>query len=157
MIRLLIIASLLLMTTGLAIAWPLVRAAISFKPVRGQIIDVINLPAADDRVRIAIAYEYPLPQRGERALGYTLSDERLHPIDDPVVDRALAERLTRKLPGRAVRVYYDVNHPLDTAFMLSPVDSGWATGLRAEHGVLMVLVGVAFGILAQLARARVRH
>lgn len=156
MIRLLTMVSVLFLATGIAIAWPLVRAALEFKPVRGQILDVINLPADGDRVRIAIAYEYPLPQRGERALGYTIADERLHPIDDLVVDRDLAERLTRKLPGRAVRVYYDVNHPLDSAFMLSPVDTGWSSGLRAEHGVLLVLIGVACGIFAQLARARVR-
>lgn len=156
--RLMAFMSLLLISLGLVIAWPLVRAAVGFHPVRGQIIDVIALPAEGDRVQLAIAYEYPLPTRGERALGYALTDERLQPVADPVVDAAQAKTLLRVLPGRAVRVYYDVNHPIDSAFMLSPVTTGvsigFGTGLRAEHGALMVMVGLAFGILGQLARKR---
>ena len=152
MARLLIILSLIIATTGLAIAWPLVRAALEFRPVRGEILDVITTFAEDGRLRVAIAYEYPLPTRGEHAIGYTLTDERLQTVPDPVVDAAQANALLRTLPGRKVRVYYDVNHPLDTAFMLSPVSAGG--GLRAEHGALMVLVGLALGILGQLARLR---
>jgi hypothetical protein len=152
MARLLIILSLLITATGTVIAWPLVRAAVAFRPVRGEILDVIATPANDGRVRVAIAYEYPLPSRGERAIGYTLTDERLQPVPDPVMDVAQANSLLRALPGRPVRVYYDVNHPLDTAFMLSPVGTGG--GLRAEHGALLVLVGLALGILGQLARLR---
>jgi hypothetical protein len=149
--RVLIIAGALLMVVGLIIAWPLVRAAVSFRPVRGEILDVITTPADSGRMRVAIAYEYPLPNRGERAIGYTLTDERLHPIDDPVVDASSAESL-RALAGRPVRVYYDVNQPLDTAFMLSPVNA--ANGLRAEHGALMLIVGVALSILGQIGRLR---
>jgi hypothetical protein len=152
MARLLIILSLIITTTGLVIAWPLVRAALEFRPVRGEVLDVITTRADDGRLRVAIAYEYPLPTRGERAIGYALTDERLQPVPDPVMDVAQANALLRTLPGRAVRVYYDVNHPLDTAFMLSPVGTGG--GVRAEHGALMVLIGLAIGILGQLARLR---
>ncbi len=152
MARPLIFISLILVTLGMVIAWPLVRAAVEFRPVRGQILDVIALPAEGDRLRLAIAYEYPLPTRGEHAIGYTLVDDRLQAVADPVVDVAQADALQRALPGRAVRVYYDVNHPLDTAFMLSPL--GATGGLRAEHGALMVFIGLAFGILGQLARTR---
>jgi hypothetical protein len=157
MIRFLTVASLLFLFVGAVVAWPLVRAVLEFKSVRGQILDVITLPAADDHFRIAIAYEYPLPQRGERAIGYTITNERLEPIDDSLVDRDFAEQLTRTLPGRRVRVYYNVNQPLDTAFMLSPIETGRLAGLRAEHGVLIVIIGVACGILAQLNRSRVRR
>lgn len=139
------------MTIGLVVAWPLVRAAVSFKPVRGEILDVITTPADDGRLRVAIAYEYPLPTRGERAIGYRLTDERLHPVDDPVVDAAYADAL-RGLTGRRVRVYYDVNQPLDTAFMLSPVSTDG--GLRAEHGALMLMAGVALSLIGQLGRLR---
>jgi hypothetical protein len=149
--RLLILIGALLMVVGLVVAWPLIRAAVSFRPVRGEVLDVIATPVESGRMRIAIAYEYPLPSRGERAIGYTLTDERLHPIDDPVVDAASAESL-RALAGRPVRVYYDVNQPLDSAFMLSPV--GATNGLRAEHGALMLMVGVALSILGQIGRLR---
>jgi Protein of unknown function (DUF3592) len=152
MARLLIICSLLVTLVGLVIAWPLVRAAVEFHPVRGEILDVITTPADHGQVRVTIAYEYPLPTRGEHAIGYTLSDERLRTVPDPEMDPAQAESLRRALPGRAVRIYYDVNHPIDSAFMLSPVAN--RGGLRAEHGALMVLVGLAFGILGQLARLR---
>ena len=152
MARLLIVVSLLMMSIGLVIAWPLVRAAVEFRPVRGQILDVIALPGPGDRIQLAIAYEYPLPTHGEHALGYTLTDERLQPVADPVVDAAQANALLRALPGRWVRVYYDVNHPIDSAFMLNPI--GVTGGLRAEHGALMVFIGLAFGILGQLARKR---
>jgi hypothetical protein len=152
MARPLILLSVVLMAAGLVIAWPLVRAAVEFRPVRGEILDVITTPTDDGRLRVAIAYEYPLPTRGERAIGYTLTDERLQPVDDPVVDAAQAQNLLRALPQRPVRVYYDVNRPLDSVFMLSPVAD--RTGLRAEHGALMVLIGVALGILGQLARLK---
>ena len=113
MARLLIVVSLLMMSVGLVIAWPLVRAAVEFRPVRGQILDVIALPAAGDRVQLAFAYEYPLPTNGEHAIGYALTDERLQPVADPVTDAAQANAIMnylRKRPG--VRVYYDVNHPI---------------------------------------------
>ena len=144
MARLLIITGLVITLVGLVIAWPLVRAAVGFRPVRGEILDVITTPNGNGLVRVAIAYEYPLPTAGERAIGYTLTNERLEPVADPEVDVAEAESLRRNLPGRAVRVYYDVNHPLDSAFMLSPVSAN--PGLRAEHGALMVLIGVASGL-----------
>ena len=119
--------------------------------MRGEILDVITSPADDGHVRIAIAYEYPLPTRGERAIGYRLTDERLHPVDHPVVATTEAESL-RALAGRRVRVYYDVNQPLDTAFMLNPVSE--RGGLRAEHGALMLMVGVALSLIGQLGRLR---
>lgn len=152
MARFLIVFSLLLTVVGLVIAWPLVRAAVEFRPVRGDIIDVITSPADKGLVRVTIAYEYPLPTKGERAIGYTQTDERLQPVPDPEMEASQAESLMRSLPGRAVRIYYDVNQPIDSAFMLSPVIN--KDGLRAEHGALMVLVGIAFGILGQLARLR---
>lgn len=152
MARLIIVVSLLVALVGLVIAWPLVRAAVQFRPVRGEVIDVLTVPANDGQVRVIIAYEYPLPTTGERAIGYTLTDERLQPVADPLLDPVQAESLRRSLPGRAVRVYYDVNHPIDSAFMLSPVAS--TGGVRAEHGALMVLIGIAFSIVGQLARLR---
>ncbi|MBA3699321.1 MAG: hypothetical protein H0W78_10750 [Planctomycetes bacterium] len=152
MARLLIVISLFVSLVGLVIAWPLVRAAVQFRPVRGEVLDVITVPADNGRVRVIIAYEYPLPTPGERAIGYTLTDERLQPVPDPEMDAQQAESLRRNLPGRAVRIYYEVNRPIDSAFMLSPVsDKG---GLRAEHGALMVLIGIAFSIIGQLARMR---
>jgi hypothetical protein len=151
MARLLTLASFLLMAVGLVIAWPLVRAAVQFRPVSGHIMEVITLPAEGERIQLAIAYEYPLPQRGERAIGYALSDGRLQPVGDPVVDASEANALLRALrPGRPVRIYYDVNHPIDSAFMLSPVSIDGR--LRPEHGALLVMIGLAFGILGQLAR-----
>lgn len=151
MTRPLILLGMALMVIGLVIGWPLVRAAVSFRPVRGEILDVIATPAEAGRMRITIAYEYPLPTRGERAIGYTLTDERLHPVADPVVDAAAADAL-RALAGRPVRVYYDVNQPLDSAFMLNPV--GDRGGLRAEHGALMLMAGVALSLIGQLGRLR---
>lgn len=152
MARFIIIASLCITLVGLVIAWPLVRAAVEFRPVRGEILDVITTPAENGLTRVLIVFEFPLPTKGERALGYTLTDERLQPLPDPVMDAAQAESLRRNLTGRAVRVYYDVNHPIDSAFMLSPVAT--SNGVRAEHGALIVLIGVAFGIIGQLARLR---
>ena len=157
MARFIIVASLLITLIGLVIAWPLVRAAVEFRPVRGAILDVITSPGDAGLVRVTIAYEYPLPTKGERAIGYTLTDERLQPVPDPQMQKSKAESLRlalleRRDRGERVRIYYDVNHPIDSAFMLSPVSTN--DGLRAEHGALMVLIGIAFGIIGQLARLR---
>ena len=155
MARFIIVVSLIITLIGLVIAWPLVRAAVEFRPVRGAILDVITSPGDAGLVRVTIAYEYPLPTKGERAIGYTLTDERLQPVPDPQMESTQAESLRRALIERAdrgVRIYYDVNHPIDSAFMLSPVSTN--DGLRAEHGALMVLIGIAFGIIGQLARLR---
>lgn len=152
MARFIIFASLLVSLVGLVIAWPLVRAAVQFRPVRGEILDVIIVPADNGRARVIIAFEYPLPTAGERAIGYTLTDERLQPVPDPELDMQQAESLRRNLVGRDVRIYYEVNRPIDSAFMLSPVST--KGGLRAEHGALMVLIGIACSILGQLARVR---
>jgi hypothetical protein len=152
MARFLIFFSIAISAVGLVIAWPLVRAAVEFRPVRGEILDVITSPGENGLVRVTIAYEYPLPTKGERAIGYTQTDERLQPIPDPTMEASQAESLKRALPGRPVRIYYDVNQPIDSAFMLSPVNT--KDGLRAEHGALMVLIGLACGILGQLARLR---
>jgi len=153
MARWLIILGLLLTTIGLVIAWPLVRAALEFRAVRGEILDVITIPVDAEHLRLFIAYDYPLPTHGEYAIGYTLTDERLQMLSDPVMTVAHANALQRAMkPGRQVRVYYDVNHPLDSAFMLSPINP--TGGLRADHGALMVMLGLALGILGQLARLR---
>jgi hypothetical protein len=153
LVRTLTTLSLLLLATGLMLAWPLVSAAIHYRAVRGQVMDVIPLPADGGLVRLAIAYEYPVPGGvRERALGYTQADDRLQAIADPLVAPALAEQLQRILPGRPVRIYLDVNHPLDTAFMLSPVDA--QRPLSPDHGAMLVLLGLGCGILGQLARRR---
>jgi hypothetical protein len=152
MARFIIVVSFIITLIGLVIAWPLVRAAFEFRPVRGDILDVITTPGDNGLVRVTIAYEFPLPTKGERALGYTLTDERLQAVPDPQMTSSQADTLRRNLLGRPVRIYYDVNHPIDSAFMLSPVTAN--DGLRAEHGALMVLIGIAFGIIGQLARLR---
>ena len=45
-----------------------------------------------------------------------------------------------------------MNHPIESAFMLSPVSVDGR--VRPEHGALLVMIGLAMGILGQLARRR---
>lgn len=152
--RLLTVASLILLTIGVIIGWPFIRASMQYRAVRGQIIDVFTLPVDDQQVKLFIAYEYPLPgPERHRALGYAQADGKLQPLPDHHLVRTEdAEAWQRALNGHNVRVYYDVNFPIDTAFMISPLQP--THGLRPEHGMLMILFGLTCGILGQLARRR---
>ena len=154
MARLLTVASLILILLGVVIGWPFIRATMQYQAVRGQILDVFTLPIDGQQVKLFIAYEYPLPGPGKnRALGYAQADGNLQLLpDDHIVPAADADAWQRALYGHNVRVYYDVNQPIDTAFMISPIRP--AHGLRPEHGMLMILFGLACGILSSLARRR---
>ncbi len=154
MTRLLTVICLTLLIVGLVIGWPLLRASVKFRAVYGQILDVIAVPIDDQQVSLAIAYEYPLPGPGRnRALGYALTDGNLQPLlHDHIVRAADAEAWKGALYGHNVRVYYDVNDPIDTAFMISPLRT--THGMRPEYGMLMIMFGLACGILGQLTRRR---
>lgn len=152
--RLLTVVCLLLLIVGLVIGWPLLRASVKFRAVNGQILDVIAVPIDDQQVSLIIAYEYPLPGPGRnRALGYALTDKNLQPLqNDHIVRAADTDAWKNALYGHNVRVYYDVNDPIDTAFMISPLST--THGMRPEYGMLMIIFGLSCGILGQLARRR---
>jgi hypothetical protein len=150
--RLFAITGLLAVLAGLALAWPLLRAAAQYQIVRGRVLDVLTQPTTDGRVRMAVAYEFTPPGRREVLLSYRTSDWRLAPGDDPVVDPATADLWQRTLPGRIVPVYVDVNAGADSAFMVA--DPRRLGRLKAEHGIPLTLMGLLLWIVGYWTRLR---
>ena len=150
--RLFAITGLLAVITGLALAWPMLRAAAQYQVVRGRVLDVLTQPTVDGRVRMSVAYEFTPPGRREVWLSYRTSDWRLEPGDDAVVDPATAELWQRSLPGRVVPVYVAVNDGGDSAFMVA--DPRRLGRLKAEHGIPLALMGLLLWLFGYWARLR---
>jgi hypothetical protein len=103
--------------------------------------------------KAAIAFEFSI--RGalrETVLCYRLADRSFDLSEQLDLPADRAEDLGRTLPGQWMRVFYDVNDPAGTAFMVS---ERFEPGrLRTEHGVLLLLSGIACWLLAWFTRNR---
>ncbi len=156
MARFFVLLGLALVIAGTTVAWPLIYATSHYSMVRGRILEVFSKPLPDQRVQLTIAYDYPVPDRHARviAIGHDLADQRFRPIPDLVIAAgdlpAYEHALLREAPVR--RVFFDVNDPIGTAFMMTDVSVG--KGLSAEQGVALALVGLLMWVLGYLVRAR---
>jgi hypothetical protein len=154
--RVFVILGFALVITGMVVAWPLIFATSHYQMVRGRILEVFTQPLPDQRVRLSVAYDYPIPARHGRvfAIGHAQADQRFQPIPDLVIPASqvpLYERvLLREAPVR--RVFLDVNDPVGSAFMITDVSVG--RSLSAEQGVALGLLGLLMWCVGYLVRAR---
>jgi hypothetical protein len=151
--RLLMVLGTLLLGAGLWLGWPLVHASLQLTRTRGHVLDVLQQPLPDGTVRVAVAFEFPLPGRPrEIILCYRQADRSFSLAEDVVVSAAHAALLSRTLPNEWHWVFYDVNDPAGSAFMVS--DRLEPGRLRADHGILMLLAGIACWLLSWFSRSR---
>jgi hypothetical protein len=140
---------------GLIIAWPLLRAGMLYKAVPGYITHVLVIPENATHSRLMVSFDFPTKGKREITMGHQLVNDRLEPISDPVLPHDEAARLSDELIGRSVRVFIEVNRPYDSAFMLSPVRATSDNrALNPEQGAIIVIIGLACSILAQMTRLR---
>lgn len=153
MVRVLLILGAILLTAGLWLGWPLIHSASQLTLTRGRVLDVLSTPLPDGRVRVAVAFEFTIPGKvREIVLCYRLADRSFSLSEHLDLPADRAEDLGRNLPGQWLRVFYDVNDPAGSAFMVSErLEPG---RLRAEHGVLLLLIGIACWLLAWISSRR---
>lgn len=153
MARPLLILGLVLLIAGVWLGWPLLHAASQLTRVRGVVLDVLAAPLPDGRARVAVAYQFTVPGKPRQTvLGYRLADRGFTLSEHLDLPAERAELLGRTLPNQWMWVFYDVNDPAGSAFM---VTDGFEPGrLRAEHGVLLLLTGIACWLLAWFTRRR---
>ena len=154
MARSFLVLGVLLVTVGLWLGWPLIRASTQLTRTRGHVLDVLSTALPDGNVRMAIAYEFPVVvgKSRETVLCYRLADRSFALSDYLDLPAGRAEALSRNLPHQWSWVFYDVNDPAGSAFMVS--DHLEPGRLRAEHGVLLLLSGIACWLLAWVSRRR---
>ena len=153
------IIALVLITiiTGGLFAWPQVRGYWQFERTTARILDVIPETLADGRVRLSIAYEYDLPrdpQKSQRqtSLGWQIGDAYFRPMEDPLIESARLDPLTRLLldadaPARRLRtVFFKANDPVGTAFILD--ESAAAPANRLQFGSVLIGIGLLGGFYA---------
>ena len=156
--RLLIVLGFALVVIGGVLVWPLARAMARYQMVWARVLEVLPVPVEGGKVRFSVIYEYELPAAGKvprvHLLGWTQADRGLHPVDDPVVDPERAAALERSYLNerRSRRVFFKLNDPEGTAFMVS--EAATAGGLNYEQGMAMVLAGLACCGLGWLRRRR---
>jgi hypothetical protein len=154
--RLLLVLGFALVVVGAVLVWPLARAMVRYQMVWARVLEVLPLPAEGGKVRFSVIYEYDLPgvPRTPRVhvLGWTQADRGFRPVEDPLVDAERAAALERSYlqGGRSRRVFFKLNDPEGTAFMVS--EAATAGGLNHEQGIAMVLVGLACCGLGWLRR-----
>ena len=154
--RLLIVLGFALVVIGGVLVWPLARAMARYQMVWGRVLEVLPMPAEGGKVRFSVIYEYELPAARKaprvHVLGWTQADRGFRPVDDPLVDPERAADLERSYlhEGRGRRVFFKLNDPEGTAFMVS--EAATAGGLNYEQGMAMVLAGLACCGLGWLRR-----
>lgn len=153
MARTLLVLGVILLAAGLWLGWPLIRAASQLTLTKGRVLDVLTMPLPDGRVRVAIALEFSISGKvRETVLCYRQADRSFALAEYLDLPADHAENLGRTLPNQWLRVFYDVNDPAGSAFMVSErLEPG---RLRAEHGVLLLLMGISCWIMAWFARRR---
>ena len=87
---LLLLLGLALVITGSLLAWPQLRRRWLLVRSEARILDVFPTPLDDGTVRLAIAYEYVVPEApGGHArniqIGWQIGDAFFRPMPDPVV------------------------------------------------------------------------
>ena len=141
-----------LLISGLWLGWPLIKASAQLtRTGQGRVLDVLSTPLPDGRVRVAIAFEFPIPGKPrEIVLSFRQADRSFNLAEYLDLSAERAAALTHTLPGQRMWVFYDVNDPAGTAFMVHNEPGR----LRAEHGILLLLSGIACWLLSWFTRSR---
>lgn len=156
MSKLFLLLGLVLIGYGGILAWPLIYASAHFEVARGQILEVFSDPLPNDQVRLSIAYDFPVPSRQKRvtAMGHAQADRSMNRVDAVIIPAAQLAAYEHDLihvaPFR--RVFYSVNDPIGSAFMLT--DLGAGTGLGNDQGMLMILAGLVMWCIGFLVRRK---
>jgi hypothetical protein len=156
--RLLLILGFALVMVGGVLVWPLARAMVRYQMAWARVLEVLPMPVEGGKVRFSVIYEFELPAAAKaphvHVLGWTQADRGFRPVDDPLVEPERAAALERSYlhEGRGRRVFYRLNDPEGTAFMVSEAAVGG--GLGYEQGMTMVLAGLACCGLGWLRRRR---
>jgi hypothetical protein len=132
-----------LITVGVMLSWPWIRANTMLETADGQILDVLVEDAGAGNGRVLAIYRWEVQQPGERlSLGGTrFGTQRLKQGDDPVLPRAAAESLADTLRSQnRGRVYYEPRDPAGTAFLMSYAMGG--ADRRYDVGLVLVVVGM---------------
>lgn len=156
MSKLFLVLGLCLICYGGWCAWPLIYASAHFEVVRGQILEVFSDPLPNDLVRLSIAYDFPIPsgQKHVTAMGHAQADRSMHRVDAVIIPATqlpvYEHDLIHVTPFR--RVFFAVNDPIGTAFMLT--DLGTASRLGNDQGLLVILAGLVLWCISFLARRK---
>lgn len=146
--------ALALMVTGALLAWPQLRGRWLLLRSEARILDVFPTALDDGTVRLAIAYEYLVPQApgGHEKimqLGWRIGDAFFRPMADPVVERERVDEVTRRLldadhQGAHMRtVYFTTNDPTGDAFILD--ETAEVPSKRLQVGAVLVGIGLLVG------------
>jgi hypothetical protein len=154
--KLFILVGLVLISYGGFVAWPLIYATTHYTEVRGRIIEVFSERLPDDQVRVTIAYDFPVPSRQGRiiAIGHAQWDSSMKRVDGitiPAIQLARCEHeLIHQAPMR--RVFFAVNDPIGTAFMLTDLDAKGTLG--KDQGLMLIIAGLVMWCAGFLVRRR---
>ncbi len=154
MSKLLLLIGLGMIGYGGIIAWPLIYASAHYQVVRGRILEVFSEPLPDDQVRLSIAYEFPVPSRQQRvvAIGHAQADRSMHRVESVVIPAtrlaSIEHTLIHVTPSR--RVFYDVNDPIGSAFMLTDLSA--VEGIGHDQGLVLIIGGLLLWCIAFLVR-----
>jgi hypothetical protein len=156
--RFLLLLGLTLVLFGAFVAWPLIYASMHYQVVNGRIMDVYSDRRTDDAVWLCVSYEFPVPSKNGQAiaLGHMLADRSLRRSDGILVpahqEQDVEHNLLHVQPVR--RVFYEVNDPIGTAFMLT--DQGISHSIGPDQGLVVIVVGLALWWIAYLVRRKKR-
>jgi len=139
------------MFAGGILAYPRLRAEFQLKRADAVVLDVFSTPLGDGQQRLAVIYRWRLPETGEHwQLAWTQGDGRFLAVPDPVLPDGEVEAQVEAWLDQVRRpgtVWYDPSDPQGSAFI--PALSGGRGSRRAETGLVLVALGIAWAWLTQ--------
>ncbi len=156
MSKLFLLVGLALIIYGGVIAWPLIYATTHYTEVRGRILEVFSERLPEDMARVTIAYDFPVPSRQGRivAIGHAQWNSAMQRVDSITIPALQLPRYEHELihlaPGR--RVFFAMNDPIGTAFMLTDLDARGALG--RDQGLMLIIAGLVMWCVGFLVRRR---
>jgi hypothetical protein len=145
----------LLALAGTLLVWPQASAFWRYSRTSGEIVDAYVVPVGADQARLQVVFEFAIeaPKATMRYFGYHQADGLFRRVEDPLLDKAVAERFARSMLGEDPRfrlrrrVFYDASDPAGSAFIIS--EAVGSASRRYEIGLGLVAVGLLLILFAK--------
>lgn len=150
-----LVVAIVLVAVGALMALPAVRTVATHQRADGVLVAAHAAAEGGGQARVQVVYRFVSGEREGvelHQLACRQADQNFHPIADPLLPRAEAERVVRAMleGSRARTVYFRPEDPEATAFVLE--EAHGRPGRRALTGASLAAVGLLWWLAMRRRR-----